>query len=486
MLGCCPSLRSEYPSAGERIFKMYKKNNISKKSHAHPAPVDGHKAKKERILSLLSDNQTSEYFKLLAEGYVDAEDCEPQIMPSPVPGRAGVARFPLIVDILGSTYASVGGSLMIVAKPDVNDPLEITNVTVPTSDTDQYVGYAEIAQGGSVRGPSLLTADRTGDDAKIRPEWIGEYLAIRCVVTGGAAGQLTVTAAFSYLNVSTNLRVVGWDGTAWILVGQISVNPGVSEYSFTTAASSYLANMTHFTFTLAGNAGGVRPAARFNWGVVPSVACQQSDGSNMSVMTVHKPLKLTEFLDSVEFAEVQHMSCRVTYRGSTIDNAGMIAAANIVDNFALSGDAYGDISSRPFDVYDGRIEHGAHWHYVPSNAQTLADSKYHQPDRTIPPPCGFFGIAALNGDSGALRVRVDMVISFFSTEPQYTMEYQPPYAGVSELLHLLRTEVPLVSSNGSVAKLRRAAAKHAKQAANYAINNPDKMAEAFGLLLTLL
>lgn len=441
--------------------------------------VNGHKDK-VRVVNEAIDAASSEHIgrmRKYAECLVGTEDCEPVIFPAPVPGRSGVARFPLVVDISGADYVGKGGDILLVARPDMSKPLQISKGAAVAEDAISKYGHVSMEARGN-NGPTWIEG-QDGGCFSIADERGG----LRCLALTSAAGA---TLSFNF-NIHENdgfgdIFAKAWDGSAWVTLG--SPVP-VSSYTPTAVISgvTYSPAYTHFTFTYEGAWRGNLYAT---WRITPTVGTTSCGPiASTTVMDTFVPPGFDEFTNSVESFRVVAMAARVTYRGPILENAGMIAVCNADPLFSFASDPYATIASRPFDVYDGRLTDGAHWHYVPDDAAWLSDRhNFAQPTGMA----GFFGISGLNTDAGggALRVRLDVVVNFFSLSPQYRMEYQPAYRGFSELLHLLRTEVPLVSSNGAVDKLKKLAKDKGKQAAQFAIDNPALIAKALAMLASML
>jgi hypothetical protein len=168
------------------------------------------------------------------------------------------------------------------------------------------------------------------------------------------------------------------------------------------------------------------------------------------VMDVYNPQWASLLADSKR-ARVVACDVLVTYEGSTLDNAGSIAAGNVDGNLLLAEEQtlYSKITSLPFDKYRGRLasagqaEGGAHWHYIPNHDDELSgDLRFLDGDSPM-------GVIAITGllPGQPVRIEAHYIVNFYSQLPQYSMRIPPPMSGFSPLLWILRTEVPLVSSN---------------------------------------
>ncbi len=132
----------------------------------------------------------------------------------------------------------------------------------------------------------------------------------------------------------------------------------------------------------------------------------------------------------------------------------------------------------------GETQGGAHWHYIPNDPSQLMLNPDGVTDVT--PPSGYVGVAGMDAANGIVRVQMNIVLNFYTTDPSYSMKIQPPFGHFSSLLYVLRSQVPLVSSNDShVQKALRWAKNASKSALKFGADNQEDLVKLASLLAKL-
>jgi hypothetical protein len=423
------------------------------------------------------------YLEKLAMNIVDPADSELMLFPSPTPGRAGVARFPLVTEHTGD--ASFG----IVVKPDLNEPLLISSNTVIAEGVTTVSGACKTSSASQSVNGEAFSFEGDSNSCSLGSQTQGGKQCIPLTSAGAAVftWNLEVAKAKAPLNVS----LLTYDGTVWTSLSTVTdVGMGVTEATKTSIV--FAATITHFTFqTISTSGSPFTSSAELTFRLIPTTGTWSCDilGTNETVQAVHSPEWAALKAIAPEMRIVA-MSCLVTYRGSTLNNSGMIAVCNADQTLSITDSYYDTVSRRPFDMYDGRLasagetEGGAHWHYVADSPNSLLLSN--EPDQNDNRMVGYFGVAGMNtGES--VRIKADIIVNYFTTDPSYAMHYQPPFAGFSSLLHELRVNVPLVSSNdGHLDKILKVAKRLSKRAVTHALDNPDDVLKAIASIAAMI
>jgi hypothetical protein len=387
-------------------------------------------------------------------------------MPQRAPGRLGCATFPLVREF-SFPAASPENSFALMVQPSLETPLRISRLAPvplsiqPINGVAQHISGEDFLQGThpcAVVGVPL--ADQNGLSLS------------SCPISTSANPAFTFSA-----NVTTPQRVNVKmyhlqvpSASSWTAVVDFDI--GGSHDDSDSAAIFFGTVMTAYSVVITPH-NDINSISVVNYSITPTGGSTVSCGPayDEAVMDTYKPLWDT-LLNASKFAKVVACDVLVTYEGSTLDNSGSIAAANVDDDLVVGtgGTLYDTIASLPFDKYRGRLasegqtQGGAHWHFVPSQQSQLEPSM--PVDDNIP-----IGFIAINGIANEQVVRIEChyTINFYSQDPSYKMLIPPPATGLSLLLWHLRAEVPLVTSNDShIFKKMKSAAKRGAQLANSA------------------
>lgn len=429
-------------------------------------------------MSGLSSRNLEKY----AASIVDPGNAEPVLFPSPVPGRAGVARFPLVVEV------SDMSDFAIRVSPELHNPLMISHSTGIPETTSPVGGDFSCSKSRVVSLADEMEAIR---GCVISMESVAGR---RCLPLSSVAGTtFTVELTLGELTQASRTEFLVYNGFTWVpLWTSMSWDTGKTTNS---VPLTYLTTYTHFTFSMiAPSQGGVDSLGYGSldntFTLRPTVGtwtCAAAPAEN--IFDTFKP-EWDALQSASEWMRIVAMDCLVTYQGSTLNNQGGIAVCNASENLPMANNYYDTIARRPFDMYEGRLasegstEGGAHWHYVPSSLDYLSPT----PDTADTPTdmCGWVAIKGMDS-SQPVRIIVHIVVNYFSLDPSYQMSYQPSYAGFSDLIHILRHQVPLVSSNDShLKKLLKLAKSGAGKATKLAIDNPEMILKALTMLASML
>jgi hypothetical protein len=264
-------------------------------------------------------------------------------------------------------------------------------------------------------------------------------------LTSAAGATVTLSISNFVSDTPDTFSIKAYNGASWsVLVSTVLGGPLPSTWEATGIA--WTAAYTHYSF---GYGDTDFTCAYSILPTLGTVTC--SPAYDEKTMDVYYPDWSALISDSTQFRVVA-CDMLVTYEGATIDNSGSLAIANVDDELYIEDDRslYSTLASLPFDKYRGRLasegqtEGGGHWHFIPSSDDQLSgDSVDARKDRL---PRGLLGVAGYKNDQ-IVRIECHYMVNFFSHSPQYDMKFPPPITGYSPLLWMLRTEVPLVSSN---------------------------------------
>lgn len=396
------------------------------------------------------------------------------VSPAPAPSRAGVARYRQTLDFnVESNESRV--SYAIHARPDVEAPLMVSKTTAfePSGDDLFIEAVSEQNKIVSLTAAYLNTtlSSETNDLGvtfiPFNANGNNQTYSIRAsIIDSNSAGPLVVT----FLAVQPSpapaielgsLTLVPWTASSlftpsgpyspdWLGVSVI-VNQGAATFGTTTSKLSLI--------------------------LQPASGREFSPPFAQNVMDVFQPLDLPKILGSSKRHRVTAMDVLVTYTGADLDNAGVIAVANVDSSIAADSLPGGDcslyraITRRPFDMYCGRLassgqsEGGCHWFYMPDDVARLSmhsTQAGYQDDLPV-------GAIAIEGMKigGAFKISYNIVIDFYSEDPQHTMLLQPSMALYNQGLAMVRLNIPLVSSNDShLKKLAKATKRAGSKAAD--------------------
>ncbi len=450
------------------------------------------------ILSRLENGGASEKRLMkLANCLVDPQHAQPVVFPSPVPGRAGCAHFPYEFEISGAKTALPSDSFGMIVKPDISEPLRVTYLG---SGLAYHTGNlsGEVWHAGGSKSQGYMDDGSYDDRAcDIVAERIGDHAAFRLLCNADIGYKFSISNFVNYTNNRTvTLTLDTYNGSWSTPAGStVALDTGVPDATV-AAVPTMVAATTAFTFN-AKDDTGYPVTCSFGFTLIRqsggSWSCAPSGNFSESVMELKRPANWDGLLNASRHAKIVAQSLLVTYVGATLENAGGIAVCNSSQPLTIDSDGtwYSTVASQPFDVHTGRLassgeqEGGAHWHYVPDDPRALILGSVDQDaDRDL--MTGYVGIRGMDV-AQTIRVRMDIVVNFFSVDPSYDMRYQPAYAGYSDLIHMLRTEVALVSSNDShLSKVAKAARAVAHRAFEFGRENPALVASALRAISTLL
>lgn len=436
-------------------------------------------AKKAAISSAL--NQLKEapmkvgHLDRVAQSLVDPQGA-PMVFPQRTPGRLGCATFPLVRQIRSPSGASATPDVGIIVRPSLEKPLLISRPDlVPYSNS--------VVSGGAwANGNSVVMAGVA--PCNVAAETIDGITSLP-LRSDAVGGQLTVAFSADKGEHLYYVEFMEYDGS-WSVKLAWTVKPGVTEY---TNSTPYTNTNSRYAFRFTDLRADSQSDITIFYTLTPTAgnfSCGPSSYDE-AVMDLHLP-DWTSLLTDSKRARVVACDVLVTYEGSSLENAGSIAVANVDDDYIIPEGAtiYETMASRPFDKYRGRLasegssEGGAHWHYVPTDEDQASASH-----NSIPPK-GIIGISGLQPDQ-VVRVECHFLLNFYSEKPQYKMEFPPPITGLSPLLWTLRTEVPLVSSNDmhSIVKALRKTGKKGASGALSMATDP-RVLKTLGMMAALL
>ena len=395
----------------------------------------------------------------IAETIVDPRK-GPMVFPSRAPGRTGCATFPLVKRIQSSSLAPTP-DMAVICRPSFEKPLMISRPNAVPFSTETITGkYTEI--GGTATLEGLLPC-----------AVIGENLAgIAANPLKAQAGSASIQWDYSctlYGPTIWNLEFRAYDGSSWAALETVTVYPGHTSGG---ANKAWTLAYTHYAF-LAYRVSGPDSSFVCDFSLTPSAgnfSC--SPEYDERVFDTFYP-DWAGLLGDSNRGKIVACDMLITYEGSTFKNSGSIAVANVDTDFVLAPgqSIYESVASRPFDKYRGRLasegnsEGGAHWHFVPET-----DEEFLLSSIGTPSPQGVCGMSGVDEDQ-VIRIECHYCVNFYSELPQYKMVIPPPITGYSPLLWLLRSEVPLVSSNDThhiVKSLRKGLKKGGKMGLNAA------------------
>ena len=390
------------------------------------------------------------------------------IAPSLCPGRAGAVTFPMTIDVTGmSDWA-------IIVQPDIHQPLMITHPAAIGPSSDSISGSADRFPGEAV---AVINADR---GCAIEPI---EYETYHCIPLTTSGGTLQAVFAYNEGDAPMIVATLMFYNTAaggWVLSGaSANVLKGTSA---TMAGVAIPATVTHVAWLMTNSSGNQTSGSAHGTYTLNPLAgttftCAQV--VTQSVMDVFYP-EWEKVLEVADRVSIPFMDCLVTYQGSSLNNQGSIAVCGCSEELIPDdGDYYPMIAARPFDSYDGRLasqgetDGGGHWHLLHDDLHAYS---LREPQNQITGPRGYFGIKGMDS-SQTVRVKVKLVLNYYTVDPAFSMSFQQPWGETDILLYTLRTMVPLVSSNDShLEKLYRLAKRKALEAGRWALKNPEEAA----------
>jgi len=420
--------------------------------------------KKEAIAKVSLGNPR---FAEFADHVVNPSHSRSMLAPSLCPSRAGAVTFPMIVDVTGvSDFA-------VIVQPSLVNPLMISH-TSAIPESGAFMSGSYYKETGEVT--CILTAVENCSSESIHFEGkpcitmssaAGATIAVNISISGSHGGPASYTGSALYYSAG-----------AWVTGGSVAVTPGFGVAGI--PAFVYPSTATHFTLELdAGSVGANTIPLDGNYTLTPTVGTLSCAAAySESVFDVFYPEwdKVIEVADKIS---IPFMDCLITYQGSTLSNQGAIAVAGCSEEIVPSDGFYSAIATRPFDSYEGRLasqgetDGGAHWHLLHDDIRAYSLTN---PADLVVGPRGYFGVKNMD-PTQTVRVKVQLVLNYYTIDPAFSMAFQPPWGQTDLLLYTLRTQVPLVSSNDShLDKLLRLAKRKAKEAAMWAIQNPEEAA----------
>ncbi len=427
----------------------------------------------EKALISLEDPSVERRLEKFARSMVLPGESTPMIMPSPVPGKCGVARFPLTVT------SKTLGDFSVFCDPQSRFPLQVSRDTPVPYDNSFFFGEAKFD--GSSALPTYMNMSH--DDVYVRPlKYDGE---IGLPLIGSASLTITVRLNWrpSNYNSSTTFNIDGFTGSSW---ANISTTAGIGNSRPTDSTNISYPAGTYQAFRISQGPNPMGGTVSYEISISgPGTWSPSPNAAAENIYNRYVPEVDSVFEASTEWRVVA-MDCLVTYSGATLDNAGVIAACNADPYLVQDETMYDAILKRPFDKYEGRLASigdtpgGAHWHYVPTNLDAL---KLRGKFAPISDVNGYVGISGRTANE-AVKITINLVVNFFTTDPSFNMKVQPDYLGFSELIEFLRRgDVPLVTSNdGHFEKIRKLAKRAASNAAQHVMNNPDQVIRVLKLL----
>jgi hypothetical protein len=474
-------------SSKQRGKRTIKRRNTSFNSSVGSHSNTGSTKKKAELAHLLAQmdvNDSKDKFQALARMIVNPADSQPLVAPSPVPGRAGAAHFPLSFEYTGRSDFGV------VVKPSVTEPLLVSHNGYVAESNSQVTGDYTCASG---TGQAILLSQHTNNDiCSISPVYVqGRMLQSLGSTLGGTfSADLAVTLS----ETGVNIQFWYYNGGIWSLLGQTgTLGKGTHETVTALVLPPAVGTPTGFSIE-STNATAVGAYSTGTFRLVSTGAIWTCSNillgiSEEVVMDQYLP-KWDNLKNAAYEFRVVAQSLMITYLGSALNNQGAVACCNANDTLEIIDSFYSTCASRPFDKYDGRLASsgsepgGAHWHYVPDDPRStiLAMQQQDQQNRMV----GFFGVRGMD-PTQIVRIRMDIVVNYFTVDPSYKMAFQPSYNGFSELIRALRMDVPLCSSNDDHLKKVVAAARAvAKRAGEHVIANPELMMRAMRAIMTMV
>jgi hypothetical protein len=421
--------------------------NMKKNSPKTKITSNQKRAEATRAVSSLSRarNDAETALHEIAMMLVDPKESA-HVIPQRTPGRLGSAVFPVITTI-ESTGSNPMPNFGVVVRPSLTQPVAISRPnSVPQSKTTVNGSGAVLGNSQRVEGesPCSVYFKSQSDSANF------SLLSAPLNSDLGATLNFAVSGADSksVYFISLYRRVLGG---AWTKLAQLTVGGGVA-----TQAQAVGLNWDSIYIQYAIDAQPVNAqsnaALSYQFALIPTAGAMSCGAAyDELVMDVTYP-DWGNVLNASKFARVVACDSLLSYHGSTLDDAGSIAVANIDDEIVLNeGESLYDYAAKqPFDSYDGRLASkgeepgGGHWHYVPTSDEQLIVDYHTTEDENL--PRGLFGVRGLK-EGNIVRVKSYFVLNFYSQSPEYRMEIPKPITGFSPLLWLLRTEIPLVTCN---------------------------------------
>lgn len=407
------------------------------------------KAKLDSILAetnFLSKAKTEQdgYLRDVARMMVSPSTADDVLMPRPFPIREGTAKYPIIVEVTGSD-ANAFHDFGIIARPILSGPLLITNQTPGAESSSNKIANWTYDAGNIASAEADL-------GCQVESSLIADYIAIPLVSAGGATVTFSVTSGD--IPFACLADVYYHTGGIWYLLGTTSA----VDLSLTgnLVGSSWAIGYTHYRIVLRPNGVGdvKKLSCTLNVKVTTTAGTTGcGDGIVQTRMSTYYP-KWDSLLAVADHCIITAMECLVTYLGSTFVDGGGISACDAPQGIPIAGgDFYSSILDRNYDVCEGRLASkgsdpgGAHWHCIPgSQSQLFGTFNGQDLENDSDIRCGYFGVKGLL-DGQVVRVKVNLVVQFRTTDPSYKLSHPPPMRDLSMLLSLLVKEIPLVSSN---------------------------------------
>ncbi len=463
------------------------------KAAAAAEHVQNKSAKKKQIERLIqriesavpSEEELEDYARCM----VDPRGALGMVMPSPTPTRAGVAKFPLVVEVTSPT------DFGIIVRPDFEKPLVIFEGTAAAESANALLGsFSTATQANQYPVSFSLGSSDAGPGNSVLVQGVPCY---PLVSSAGATLSITLslsakaTAGIGGSSTGQEMRVLAYDGSTWLPISTLAELRAVGDSKIASVA--WTSSYTHISFQNSKQSNFI---GGYDVKIAPTVGtCTMVPLGSVSTGVVHRPA-WAGLLDASKRARVVAADCLVTFEGSALANGGSIAVCNTDDDLVISGSFYETIASQPFDMYRGRLasqgetEGGAHWHYIPDNPEQFClrdlDTDLKEGDQV---PEGYFGIKGKAANE-VVRIECHFVVNFFSSDPSYHMEITPCFAMYPRYLWAMRDLIPLVSSNDShlkkLKRLGKAGLRKGMQAAQFAQDHEADIAKALSLMATLL
>lgn len=420
-------------------------------------------AKQNEVLSQVAAN-------LVAPGLA-----EPVIFPGL--GRRGAARYRVVRTV------TTGTSFAVRARPVLIDPVCITSSTI-----QPFGSHA-------IPGKGVIKVD--GTYVELKSHECDSYLVL--ARKNGASGVQTPTlplevSANSTLNwqfqasnsVPAVLGLEAWTGAAWVtpaLWANVTVG---KTYGAVTALATWITSYKEYRFTLTSLHGDTDYSADLSYEVSgSSVSC--APVLEDCVMEAENPE--WEAIKSVSSEiNVVAMEMLVTYKGSSLNNTGSIAAAYVEDeDLEFDSNFYETLADRPYDRHEGRLapaggeEGGAHLHYVPTDFSLLITG-----DDDLKDFPSMYAAVTGKTSGEAVRVEVNMIVNFYTTDSSYNMVHTPPVDGLMSMFSYLRMAVPIVSSNDSHLKKLQKVLRKGKKYYDLSKNGYNSLNDQYGKEIALL
>lgn len=433
-----------------------------------------------------------DYVQKSLEQLVAPDYHDPIVFPAPAPSRAGSARYPIVVDFEASATRTDFG---IIVKPSLENPISYTVATAKPESKDEY--DVEILSEDDV--VKSINGVRSGEEINSEINYQADLLLVPITSAGSTFFSAQFVRTSGNVNGFYNLALLTWDGTTLVSL----TSQSLSAYAPNPPAIGGLvlaASVTHIGFRTTGVRGTATFGCKIS-GIVGTLA----HGSGQNVMTKAGP-NYSTLLSVAKRYRIAAMDATLTYTGAVLENAGVVAVAAVDSSMAAVATPtgcsyYRAITERPFDVYNGRLasegetEGGAHWFYAPDDVQALSMHSSDVPaEAHFDIPAGIFGVEGMRSD-GKFTLTVNIIINFYSEDPQHKMEIQPAIALFNVGLSAIRRHVPLVSSNDShIKKLKKTISgganavggllgKSINSGLSYLRDNPEMIAQAALMLL---